>query len=212
MIEIESAVEVGVMVLTTSTQLELGTKLPSFKLKNPEASGKDSTNSANKVLDNSLIPTDSKGVLVAVICNHCPYVVHINACFAAMATEFATRGIFTLAVNANDAERYPQDSPDNMRSDKTGYTFPYLYDERQEFVKALTAACTPDFYLFDAQQRLVYRGRFDGSRPNSDTPVTGEDLRVAMVALLESRPISVQQLPSMGCSIKWVAGNEPSYS
>ena len=185
------------MVLTPSTMLKLGTQLPSFKLQDPET---------GEMLDNSIIPansTSNKGVLIAVICNHCPYVVHIRDCFAALATEFAVQGICTIAVSANDAERYPQDSPDNMRKDKTGFTFPYLYDERQEFVKALAAACTPDFFLFDAQHRLVYRGRFDASRPNSDIPVTGKDLRTAMEALLNAKPISDQQLPSMGCSIKW---------
>ena len=177
--------------------------MPPFKLKDPETGG---------TLDNGMIPADTKGVLVAVICNHCPYVVHIKDCFAAMAVEFAARGIFTLAVSANDVEKYPQDRPDNMRRDKTGYAFPYLYDEQQEFVKTLAAACTPDFFLFDAQQRLVYRGRFDASRPNSDIPVTGGDLRAAMEALLNAKPISDQQQPSMGCSIKWIAGNEPSYT
>jgi len=183
--------------------LKLGTRLPSFKLKDPETGA---------MLDNGIIPANSKGVLVAVICNHCPYVIHIRDCFAAMAAEFAELGVFTLAVSANDVEKYPQDSPDNMRKDKTGYAFAYLYDEQQEFVKALAAACTPDFFLFDAQHRLVYRGQFDASRPNSDIPVTGGDLRAAMEALLSGKPISDQQLPSMGCNIKWIAGNEPSYA
>ena len=182
------------MVLTPSTMLALGTQLPSFKLKDPET---------GKMVGDEVIAADSRGVLIAVICNHCPYVVHIKDSFAALAEEFAVRGIFTLAVSANDAEKYPQDSPDNMRRAETGYTFPYLYDEPQEFVKALAAACTPDFFLFDAQRRLVYRGRFDSSRPNSDTPVTGADLRAALVALLNSEPLSDQQLPSMGCNIKW---------
>ncbi|MDE3269179.1 MAG: thioredoxin family protein [Pseudomonadota bacterium] len=182
------------MVLTPSKMLQLGTRLPPFKLQDPET---------GKLLDASIIPATSKGVLVAVICNHCPYVVHIRDCFAALATEFTARGIYVMAVSANDAERYPEDSPANMRRDKTGFAFPYLYDEQQQFVKDLAAACTPDFFLFDAQRQLVYRGRFDGSRPHSEIPVTGEDLRAAMAALLNAEPISAEQLPSMGCNIKW---------
>jgi peroxiredoxin len=152
-------------------------------------------------------------LLVAFICNHCPFVKHVAAGFAKLAKEYQKRGVAVVAINSNDAENYPDDSPEKMAEEVKirGYTFPYLYDETQETAKAYGAACTPDFYVFDEDRKLVYRGQMDSSRPSSGQPVTGEDLRAALDAVLDGQSPSVKQKPSIGCNIKWKAGNEPPY-
>jgi peroxiredoxin len=177
-----------------STMLPLGTKAPSFRL--PDPHGK-------------LISSDSfssaPALLVAFICNHCPYVKHIRASFAAFAKEYQTHGVAIVGINSNDVANYPDDSPEKMAEEivAAGYTFPYLYDESQEVAKAYRAACTPDFFLFDREQRLVYRGQYDDSRPKNNLPVTGADLREALDAVLAGRAVAEDQKPSVGCGIKW---------
>ncbi len=190
------------MVLTPSTMLPLGTKAPSFSL--PNVDGKTV----------SLVDFEgSKALLVIFMCNHCPYVIHVAPELAKLAEEYQAKGVAVVGINANDSSTHPADSPEQMihEVENRGYTFPYLYDETQEVAKAYRAACTPDFYVFDAQQKLVYRGQLDSSRPNSATPLTGEDLRTALDAVLAGRPVSSDQKPSIGCNIKWLAGGEPDY-
>ena len=190
------------MARTPSTMLALGTSAPSFEL--PDAYGKTIS------LEDF---SDHKGLLVAFMCNHCPFVLHIADGFSAFAREYRDRGLAIVGINSNDTENYPADAPPRMREEieRTGYCFPYLVDESQEVARAYQAACTPDFFLFDAERRLVYRGQFDSSRPESDIPVTGEDLRTAADAVLEGRRPAAEQRPSLGCNIKWKSGNEPSY-
>ena len=151
----------------------------------------------------------ANGVLVMFICNHCPYVKHINAELVAVARDFAPRGVGVVAISSNDAAAYPDDSPEQMRlhAEREGYSFPYLYDETQDVARSYNAACTPDFFLFDATLRCVYRGQLDGSRPNNGVPVSGKDLRAALEALTRGEPISRDQKPSVGCSIKWKPTN-----
>jgi AhpC/TSA family len=146
------------------------------------------------------------------ICNHCPYVIHIRAEVARAARDFQARGVAVVAISSNDAGEYPQDGPDKMREEVplAGYTFPYLYDETQAVAKAYRAACTPDFFVFDRDRRLVYRGQFDDARRGNTLPVTGKDLRAAVDAALAGRDVPVQK-PSIGCNIKWKPGNEPDY-
>jgi thiol-disulfide isomerase/thioredoxin len=150
---------------------------------------------------------------VAFICKHCPFVKHVRGGFAALAEEYQKRGVAVVAIASNDAQAYPEDGPEGMAAEarEAGYTFPYLFDETQEVAKAHGAACTPDFFLFDRERRLFYRGQMDGSRPGNGVPVTGEDLRAALDAVLEGRPAPEVQRPSLGCNIKWKPGNEPSY-
>jgi thiol-disulfide isomerase/thioredoxin len=190
------------MSLTPSTMLELGTALPPFRL--PDADG-------HLLSDRDF--RGSKGLLVAFICPHCPYVKHIRQELARFAQEYQTRGLAIVAINSNDGAAFPDDRPAGMKSEAAaaGYTFPYLYDESQHAAKAFRAACTPDLFLFDRERRLVYRGQFDDSRPGKDTPVTGSDLRAAADLLLEGQPIPANQTPSAGCNIKWKPGNEPTY-
>ncbi len=192
------------MALTPSTmQLSLGVQAPDFSL--PAPSGKI----------HSLGDFEGRrALLVAFLCNHCPYVKHIAPAFAQLATEYQEQGVGVVAINSNDFEHYPDDSPAKMKEEiaARGYTFPYLVDQTQQIAKAYHAACTPDFYLFDADQKLVYRGQMDSSRPGNNLPVTGQDLRAALDAVLAGRPVANQQRPSMGCNIKWRAGNEPQYS
>lgn len=182
--------------------LDLGTTLPPFRLR--DINGK-------AVTSNDF--GGSRGLLVAFICPHCPYVRHVRAEFARLAKEIQDRGMSVIAVNSNDATAFPDDSPDGMRKEasEVGYTFSYLVDDTQEVAKSFRAACTPDFFLFDSQRRLVYRGQFDDSRPKSDVPVTGKDVRAAVDALLAGAPIPADQRPSLGCNIKWIRGNEPEY-
>ena len=146
------------------------------------------------------------------MCNHCPYVVHLLNEFVALAQKNIAHGIQTVAISSNDVENYPDDHPDKMKqlSLEKGFSFPYLYDEDQSVAKAYEAACTPDFYLLDKENVLVYRGRFDASRPGNDSTITGEDLQLAIDQLLKKESIPAHQIPSMGCNIKWKAGNEPA--
>lgn len=148
---------------------------------------------------------EGKPLLVAFWCNHCPFVKHINQEFASFAAEYQPKGLAIVAISANDVSTHPEDSPDNMRllAEQSGYVFPYLYDESQSVAQAYEAACTPDFFLYDASHKLVYRGRFDASTPSNDVPVTGNDMRAAVDALLNGEPIAPEQNPSIGCNVKW---------
>jgi peroxiredoxin len=187
----------------TSTMLPLGTTAPDFAL--------DDVVSGMKV---SLSDFDDKpAMLVMFICNHCPYVQHVKAELARFGRDYKDSGLGMVAISSNDADQYPDDGPEAMRreAETVGYSFPYLFDEDQVVAARYTAMCTPDFFLFDSNRELVYRGRFDESRPNSGVPVTGEDLRAAVDALLAGNPVSDEQWPSMGCSIKWKPGNTPAY-
>jgi len=190
------------MARTPSTMLALGTRAPEFSL--PDYDGQ-----LYALADFDAAPA----LLVAFICNHCPFVKHVRHEFAAMARALQPRGLAVVAINSNDVEAYPQDGPDAMRAEaaELGYVFPYLLDATQAVAKAYCAACTPDFFLFDAQRRLVYRGQFDDSRPGNGRPVTGADLRAAIDATLAGRTPPAEQLPSLGCNIKWRKGNEPDY-
>lgn len=178
----------------TSTMLPLGTQAPHFRLPDPQ--GKQTSSDDFR---------GAPALLVAFICNHCPYVKHIRSRFAAFAKEYQARGVAVVAISSNDVENFPEDSPEKMAEEivQAGYTFPYLYDESQEVAKAYHAACTPDFFLFDRDHRLVYRGQFDDSRPKNGLPVTGSDLSAALDAVLAGRPVPGDQKPSVGCSIKW---------
>ncbi len=191
------------MVLVPSTMLPLGTPAPGFSLPEPRTGRTVSLSDLD----------GAPALLVAFLCNHCPYVKHIADRFAAVAAEFEADGAAVVAINSNDAATHPDDSPEAMKreAERRGYAFPYLFDETQEAAKAYRAACTPDFFLFDADLRLAYRGRFDASRPSSDVAVTGSDLRAAMRAVLAGEAPSSEQLPSIGCNVKWRAGNEPEW-
>jgi thiol-disulfide isomerase/thioredoxin len=153
-------------------------------------------------------------LLVVFLCNHCPYVKHIRHELARQGKEYQAKGVAIVGINSNDVAAYPDDSPELMVREKAevGYTFPYLYDEAQQVARAYKAACTPDFYLFDRQGKLAYRGQFDSSRPGNAIPVTGGDLRAALGAVLAGGSPSGDQQPSMGCNIKWKRGNEPDYA
>ena len=190
------------MSLTPSTMRHLGTRAPDFSLPDPRGR-------LVSLQDFQQAPA----LLVAFLCNHCPYVIHIRTALAAFAREYQPQGLAMVGINANDAARYPADRPEKMADEirLAGYTFPYLYDETQAVAKAYQAACTPDFFLFDRARTLVYRGQFDDSRPGKSVPVTGRDLRAAVDALLAQAAVPVQQVPSMGCNIKWKPGNEPDY-
>jgi peroxiredoxin len=155
----------------------------------------------------------SKGLLVAFVCSHCPFVVHIRKEFGAFAREYQEKGLDVVAIVSNDLDQYPQDGPEGMKkeAEEGGYSFPYLIDATQEVAKEYGAACTPDFFLFDQGRKLVYRGQFDGSRPGNDVPVTGSDLRAAANAVLAGEPVPEDQRASIGCNIKWKPGNEPDY-
>lgn len=190
------------MTLTPSTMLRLGTGLPAFHLSD---------------LDGKVIASGGmagpQGLLVAFLCPHCPYVRHIRDAFSRLARDVQARGLAVVAINSNDIAAVPEDGPKGMTEEvrEAGYTFPYLFDETQEVAKAFRAACTPDFFLFDRAQRLVYRGQFDDSRPKSQTPVTGKDLSAAVDALLGGVDVPGDQRPSMGCNIKWKKGAAPGY-
>ncbi len=190
------------MALTPSTMLSLGTKAPDFSL--PDTAGK-------KV---SLSDYDNgKPLLVVFMCNHCPYVKHIQYDFAELVQEYQKKGAAVVGISANDVENFPEDSPENMArvAEDIGYTFDYLYDESQEVAKAYHAACTPDFFLFDGDRKLFYRGQMDSSRPGNDIPITGQDLRDAFDRVLAGEEAPEVQRPSLGCNIKWKPGNEPDY-
>jgi len=191
------------MARTPSTMLPLGTEAPDFRL--PDFAGQ-----MHALADFR----DRSALLVVFTCGHCPFVRHIRGEFARYAREYRARGLAVVAINSNDLAAYPQDGPDGMRAEaaELGYDFPYLLDETQAVAKGYRAACTPDFYLFDADRRLAYRGQFDSSRPGNGQAVTGADLRAATTAVLEGRPPRAQQTPSIGCNIKWKPGNEPDYT
>jgi peroxiredoxin len=190
------------MVAVHSTMLPLGTPAPDFCL--PDGNG--------RVVSLSEMG-GAPALLVAFLCNHCPYVKHLRSGLAQLARDYAPRGLATIGISSNDAVNYPADSPARMAEEAraAGYIFPYLYDESQAVAKAYRAACTPDFYLFDAGPRLVYRGQFDDSRPGNGIPVTGKHLRAALEAVLAAKPVPLEQTPSIGCNIKWKPGNEPEY-
>ncbi len=183
------------MALTESNMLDLGTVAPDFNL--PDTVSGKSISYKDIQGEN--------GTLVMFTCNHCPFVIHVNDELVKLANDYQGQGIGIVAISANDVENYPQDSPEKMKelAAEVGYTFPYLYDESQEVAKAYDAACTPDFYVFDKDNVLVYRGQLCPSRPNSGIPVTGEDLRAALDAVLDGSPIAEKQRPSAGCNIKW---------
>ncbi len=191
------------MVKTLSTMLPLGTKAPDFSLEDV-VSG-----------DNISLKTfaDKKALLVMFICVHCPFVKHLQSALAALGKEYVSKGLGIIAISANDITTHPGDAPDKMKemAGSLGFNFPFCYDESQEVAKAYTAACTPDFFLFDTNNSLVYRGQFDDSRPGNDVPITGKDLKAAIEEVLLERNVDTQQKPSIGCNIKWKAGNEPPY-
>lgn len=186
----------------TSTMLPLGTKAPGFAL---------------RATDGSMVAlrdfAEAPALLVTFLCNHCPYVRHVQQGLAALAREYQQRGVAVVGICSNDADAYPDDAPGELarQKERVGFTFPYLVDETQEVARAYRAACTPDFFLFDADRTLVYRGQMDDSRPGSRQPVTGRDLRAALDALLAGDPVPADQHPSVGCSIKWKPANAPDY-
>jgi peroxiredoxin len=190
------------MVMTASTMLALGTEAPDFTL--PDTNG-----TAVSLADFA----GNKGLLVMFICNHCPYVKHIRHGLAEFARDYKGKGLGIVAINSNDTDTHPDDSPEKMKAEvgEIGYVFPYLFDETQAVARVYRAACTPDFFLFDTDRRLVYRGQFDLSRPGNDVPVTGADLRAAADAVLAGKPVPLDQTPSIGCNIKWREGNAPEY-
>jgi len=190
-----------IMVKVPSTMLPLGTPAPDFRLEEPATGAKVALSDFR----------EAPALLVVFLSNHCPFVKHIADGLAAFGREYRGKGLALVGINANDVANYPDDSPERMRDEvaRRGYTFPYLIDETQEVAKAYQAACTPDFFLFDRGRRLVYRGQFDASRPGNDVPVTGGDLRRACDAVLAGKAAPAEQTPSIGCNIKWKAGNEP---
>lgn len=190
------------MVRTASTMLPLGTTAPGFALPDPDG---------HIVRLNDF--DKSPALLVMFICNHCPYVQHIRHGLAALIKEYQPRGLAAVGIMSNDYTQYIDDHPDKMRAEvqAIGYTFPYLVDATQTVAKDYMAACTPDFFLFDKNRKLVYRGQLDDARPKSDVPVTGTDLRIAIDAVLAGKPVNPDQRPSLGCNIKWKPGNEPTY-
>jgi len=194
------------MVSTASTMQALGAEAPAFTLPNTHLTAGGPTVSLSDY-------ADSKAMVVAFICNHCPYVIHIRDAFNAFAGEYLPLGLTTIAISANDAATHPDDAPEQMAAEAAqhGFRFPYLYDEEQTVAKAYRAACTPDFFLFDEYRRLAYRGQFDASRPKNSEPVTGIDLRNAADAVLGGNAVTGEQIPSIGCNIKWKAGQQPDY-
>lgn len=191
------------MALTPSTMLALGTQAPDFSL--PDVvSGR--TISLKDF-------TEKKALLVMFICRHCPYVQHVKKELARLGKDYTNKDVGIVAISSNDAARYADDAPEELKemAGQLGFGFPFCYDESQEVAKAYTAACTPDFFLFDRDRRLVYRGQLDDSRPGNFKRLTGHDLRAAMDAVLEDRPVDSDQKPSVGCNIKWKPGNEPAY-
>jgi peroxiredoxin len=189
--------------LTESTMLELGRQAPEFQL--PD------------VVSGETITLETfagkKGLLVMFICRHCPYVVHVQSELARLGSDYADKSVGVVAISANDADDYPMDAPGSLKqmAKQLGFRFPYCYDETQETAKAYTAACTPDFFLFDENRKLVHRGQLDDSRPENNKPLTGSDLRAAIDAVLAGQPVNPNQKPSIGCNIKWKPGNQPRY-
>jgi peroxiredoxin len=191
------------MVMTASTMLPLGTSAPHFSL--PDTQGKSVSLEDFK---------DAKALLVVFMCNHCPFVKHVLRDFVKLVKDYQPKGLAVVGINSNDVESFPDDSPELMAkiAKQMSFTFPYLYDENQEVAKKYHAACTPDFFLFDKERKLAYRGQMDDSRPGNNVPITGADLRAAINAVLTATPVAKQQKPSMGCNIKWKTGNEPDYA
>jgi peroxiredoxin len=191
------------MVSVHSTMLPLGTVAPPFRLPDPEG----------RLHDLDTLAEGAPALLVMFLSNHCPYVKHVAAMLAGRTSEWIDRGVAVVAIMSNDVEGYPDDRPDRMAAEveQRGYRFPYLYDETQEVARAYRAACTPDFFLFDGDRRLAYRGQLDDSRPRNDAPVTGDDLARAVDAVLAGEAVPEPHHPSMGCNIKWRPGNEPDY-
>ncbi len=183
------------MVETPSNMLALGTIAPDFSL--PDTI-------SGKTLALNQLRSD-KATVVMFICNHCPFVKHVNEGIVSLANDYQSKGVSFVAISSNDVENYPEDSPEKMKAyaARLGYPFPYLYDESQDVARSYKAACTPDFYLFNAQMELVYRGQMDSSRPSNAVPVTGEDLRAALDNVLAGKPVNPEQRPSLGCNIKW---------
>jgi peroxiredoxin len=190
------------MVLTPSTMLPLGTKAPGFSL--PNVDGK------NVSLDDF---AGAPAYLIIFMCNHCPYVKHVADQLARLGRDYQAKKVAVIGISSNDIGTHPADSPEQMvhEVEERGYTFPYLFDETQQVAKDYGAACTPDFFVFDKNQKLVYRGQLDSSRPDSGIPVTGKDLRAALDAVLAGKSVAGDQKPSIGCNIKWTSGNEPDY-
>ena len=190
------------MVKTASTMAALSSPAPDFSLVNVDGRTVSLADFA-----------DAKGLLVIFMCNHCPFVKHVAAELTRLAHDYMPRGLAIVGINSNDSTAHPEDSPERMvhEAEERGYPFPYLYDETQEVAQAYKAACTPDFFLYDAQQRLVYRGQLDDSRPSNGIPVTGKDLRTAIDAVLTGNKPTEKQIPSIGCNIKWKRGAEPTY-
>ena len=192
------------MAVTSSEMLPLGSRAPDFDLLNAVDGRRVSLHDF----------TDAPALLVMFICNHCPYVQHVLPELGRLGEDYAKRGLAVVAINSNDVEAYPQDSPENMKrlAEQEGWDFPFVLDESQEVARAYRAACTPDFFLFDGERRLVYRGQLDGSRPGNDIPLSGTDLRAAIDATLAGEPVEQEQQPSVGCNIKWKPGNRPDYA
>ncbi|ELR97681.1 thioredoxin family protein [Gloeocapsa sp. PCC 73106] len=191
------------MALTPSTMLPLGTKAPDFQLVD--------------VLSNQTISlsdfSSHQALLVIFLCCHCPFVKHVEQEIAKLSREYQPQNIGIIAISVNDIERYPDDAPDKLKimAETLGFNFPVCYDQTQNIAKAYKAACTPDFFLFDSQLKLVYRGQLDDSRPGNNLPITGKDLRSALDAIVAGKPVNLEQKPSIGCNIKWKPGNEPDY-
>jgi len=191
------------MALKESTMLALGTSMPDFALSDVRS----------QEIINSETFQNKSALLVMFICRHCPYVVHVQEELTKLAQDYQDKDLGILGISSNDVSGYPADAPPRLQemAEKLGWQFPYCYDETQAVAKAFTAACTPDFFLFDRQRHLVYRGQLDESRPGNGKPVTGQDLRAALDAVLSGQPVTSQQRPSAGCNIKWKPGNEPNY-
>jgi peroxiredoxin len=191
------------MVKTASTMLQLGTQAPDFQL--PDVVSGKTVSLADF--------QGKKALLVMFICQHCPFVKHVQAELARLGQDYVPKDVGIVAVSANSVETHPQDSPEHLKAmaESLGFNFPYCYDETQAVAKAYTAACTPDFFLFDGDMKLVYRGQLDDSRPGNDAPVNGKDLRAALDTVLAEQSVSPEQKPSIGCNIKWAPGNEPEY-
>ena len=191
------------MVLTPSTMLSLGTQAPDFRL--PDVVSDQIISLANF--------EDKTALLLMFICCHCPFVKHIQQEIAKLGQDYQDQSLGIIAISANDISKYPDDSPENIKlmAQKLGFNFPFCYDETQEVAKSYTAACTPDFFLFNNLRKLVYRGQFDDSRPSNQIPVTATDLRQAIDYVLADKLIDFAQKPSIGCNIKWKPGNEPDY-
>lgn len=191
------------MVLKGSTMLPLGTPLPHFDLPDVRT---------HQMVSPELF-SGKAALLVMFICRHCPYVAHVQEELAKLGRDYHGKNVGIVAISSNDVKNYPQDSPARLKemAEELGFAFPYCYDESQNVAKVFTAACTPDFFLFNKERKLVYRGQLDDSRPGSGKPVTGRDLRTALDVVLDGKPVSDMQKPSAGCNIKWKAGNEPDY-